>query len=131
MLNSINIMGRLTQEPVLRHTEAGTPVLPFTLAVDRDFGGEPRGTDFIDCVAWRSTAEFISRNFTKGQPACVTGRLQIRGWVDRDGTNRRSAEVVVGSVYFAGGRPEHREAPEESEPEYDPYAEYDYCTRED
>ena len=103
MLNHIVIMGRLTRDPELRYTQSQTPVASFTLAVDRDFGGRDGGekqTDFIDCVAWRQTAEFVSKYFTKGSMAVVSGRLQIRDWSDRDGGKRRSAEVVVDNMYF-------------------------------
>lgn len=107
MLNKIVLMGRLTRDPELRHTQTGTPVASFSLAVDRDFssrdGGE-RATDFIDIVAWRSTAEFVSKYFVKGQMAAVAGRLQLRDWKDRDGNNRRSAEVVADNVYFADSK---------------------------
>ena len=106
MLNHIVIMGRLTRAPELRHTQTGTPVASFTLAVERDRapqGGE-RETDFIDIVAWRGTAEFVSKHFTKGQLVAVSGRLQIRDWTDTDGHKRRNAEVVADSVYFAEGR---------------------------
>ena len=103
MLNHITIMGRLTREPELRRTGSGIAVASFTLAVDRDYspkdGGE-RETDFIDCVAWRQTGEFVSKYFTKGSMAVVSGRLQIRGWPDKDGNKRRSAEVVADNVYF-------------------------------
>ena len=103
MLNHITIMGRLTREPELRRTGSGIAVASFTLAVDRDYspkdGGE-RETDFIDCVAWRQTGEFVSKYFTKGSMAVVSGRLQIRGWTDKDGNKRRSAEVVADNVYF-------------------------------
>ena len=98
MLNHITIMGRLTRDPELRYTQSQTPVASFTLAVDRDFGGRDGGekqTDFIDCVAWRSTAEFVSKYFAKGSMAVVSGRLQIRDWTDREGGKRRSAEVVA------------------------------------
>ena len=98
MLNSINIQGRLTKDPDLRHTQNGKAVASFTLAVDRDFGDKI--TDFIDCVAWSNTAEFISKYFAKGQLATVTGRLQFRDWQDKDGNNRRNAEVLVASIYF-------------------------------
>ncbi len=102
-MNQIVLMGRLTRDPELRHTQTGTPVTSFSLAVDRGYtpkdGGE-RQTDFIDIVAWRNTAEFVSKYFTKGQMAAVTGRLQIRDWTDRDGNKRRSAEVVADNVYF-------------------------------
>ena len=103
MLNHITLMGRLTRDPELRYTQSQTPVASFTLAVDRDYGGRDGGerqTDFIDCVAWRSTAEFVSKYFQKGSMAVVSGRLQIRDWTDRDNNKRRSAEVVVDNVYF-------------------------------
>ena len=107
MLNHITIMGRLTRDPELRYTQSQTPVASFTLAVDRDFGGRDGGekqTDFIDCVAWRSTAEFVSKYFTKGRMAVVTGRLQIRNWQDKEGNKRRSAEVVADNVYFGDSK---------------------------
>ena len=107
MLNHIVIMGRLTRDPELRYTQSQTPVASFTLAVDRDFGGRDGGekqTDFIDCVAWRQTAEFVNKYFTKGSMAVVSGRLQIRDWTDRDGGKRRSAEVVVDNIYFGESR---------------------------
>ena len=107
MLNHIVIMGRLTRDPELRRTGSGVAVASFTLAVDRDFapkdGGE-RETDFIDCVAWRQTGEFVSKYFTKGRMAVVSGRLQIRGWTDKDGNKRRSAEIVADNVYFGDSR---------------------------
>ena len=107
MLNHITIMGRLTRDPELRYTQSQTPVASFTLAVDRDFGSRDGGekqTDFIDCVAWRQTAEFVSKYFTKGSMAVVSGRLQIRDWTDREGGKRRSAEVVVDNIYFGESR---------------------------
>ena len=107
MLNHIVLMGRLTRDPELRRTGAGTAVTSFTLAVDRDFASKETGersVDFIDCVAWRSTAEFVSKYFVKGQQAAVSGRLQIRDWKDKDGNNRRSAEVVADNVYFADSK---------------------------
>ena len=107
MLNHSTIMGRLTRDPELRYTQSQTPVASFTLAVDRDFGSRDGGekqTDFIDCVAWRQTAEFVSKYFTKGSMAVVSGRLQIRDWTDRDGGKRRSAEVVVDNMYFGESR---------------------------
>ena len=107
MLNHIVIMGRLTRDPELRYTQSLTPVASFSLAVDRDFGGRDGGekqTDFIDCVAWRQTAEFVNKYFTKGSMAVVSGRLQIRDWTDRDGGKRRSAEVVVDNMYFGESR---------------------------
>ena len=103
MLNHITIMGRLTRDPELRRTGSGVAVASFTVAVDRDFGGRDGGereTDFIDCVAWRQTGEFVSKYFTKGSMIVVSGRLQIRGWTDKDGNKRRTAEVVADNVYF-------------------------------
>ena len=100
-------MGRLTRDPELRRTQNGTAVTSFSLAVDRDFKVPDRGekaTDFIDVVAWRSTAEFVSQYFTKGRMAVVEGRLQIRDWTDRDGNKRRSAEVVADNVYFGDSK---------------------------
>ena len=122
MLNHITIMGRLTRDPEIRYTQSQTPVTSFTLAVDRDFGGRDGGekqTDFIDCVAWRQTAEFVSKYFTKGSMAVVSGRLQIRDWTDRDGGKRRNAEVVVDNIYF--GESKRREGGEmrsDSRPAY-------------
>ena len=103
MLNHITIMGRLTRDPELRRTGSGIAVASFTVAVDRDFApkdGGDRETDFIDCVAWRQTGEFVSKYFSKGSMAVVSGRLQIRGWTDKDGNKRRTAEVVADNVYF-------------------------------
>lgn len=109
MLNHIVLIGRLTRDPELRRTGNGTAVASFTLAVDRDFapkdGGE-KETDFIDCVAWRQTGEFVSKYFTKGRMAVVSGRLQIRGWTDKEGNKRRTAEVVADNVYFADSKKE-------------------------
>ena len=111
----MTIMGRLTPDPALRYTESQTPVASFTVAVDRDFasrdGGE-RQTDFIDVVAWRQTAEFVSKYFNKGSMVVVSGRLQIRDWTDREGGKRRSAEVVVDNIYF--GESKRREGGERS-----------------
>ena len=101
MLNHITIMGRLTRDPELRYTRSQTPVTNFTVAVDRDIqsGGEKQ-TDFIDCIAWRSTAEFVSKYYHKGSMAVVSGRLQISSYTDRDGNKRNRAEVVADNVYF-------------------------------
>lgn len=112
MLNHITLMGRLTRDPELRYTQTGTAVASFSLAVDRDFGsrdGGERQTDFIDIVAWRNTAEFVSKYFGKGQMAAVSGRLQIRDWQDKDGNKRRSAEVVADNVYFADSKKSREE----------------------
>lgn len=107
MLNHITIMGRLTKDPEMRRTGSGVAVTNFTVAVDRDFGGRDGGekeTDFIDCVAWRQAGEFVSKYFTKGRMAVVSGRLQIRNWTDKDGNKRRSAEVVADNVYFGDSK---------------------------
>jgi len=107
MLNHITIMGRLTRDPELRRTGSGVAVTSFTVAVDRDFGKNENGekeTDFIDCVAWRQTGEFVSKYFTKGRMAVVSGRLQIRSWTDKDGNKRRTAEVIADNVYFGDSK---------------------------
>lgn len=106
MLNHIVLMGRLTRDPELRRTGSGIAVASFTLAVDRDYAaqGTERETDFVDIVAWRSTAEFVSKYFTKGRMAVVSGRLQIRNWQDKEGNRRRSAEVVADNVYFGDSK---------------------------
>ena len=107
MLNHITIMGRLVRDPELRRTGSGVAVTSFTVAVDRDFGKNENGereTDFIDCVAWRQTGEFVSKYFAKGRMAVVSGRLQIRPWTDKDGNKRRTAEVVADNVYFGDSK---------------------------
>ena len=107
MLNHITIMGRLTRDPELRRTGSGIAVASFTLAVDRDFPNKETGekeTDFIDCVAWRQTGEFVSKYFTKGRMAVVSGRLQIRKWQNDQGENRYSTEVVADNVYFGDSK---------------------------
>lgn len=106
MLNHIVLMGRLTRDPELRRTGSGVAVASFTLAVDRDYAaqGAEKETDFVDIVAWRNTAEFVSKYFTKGRMAVVTGRLQIRNWQDKEGNKRRSAEVVADNVYFGDSK---------------------------
>ena len=111
MLNRIILMGRLTRDPELRHTQNGTAVASFTLAVDRQFkdANGDRQADFIDIVAWRQTGEFAAKYFTKGRMAVVEGRLQIRDWQDRDGNKRRSAEVVADNVYFGDSRSSEKE----------------------
>ena len=109
MLNHITIMGRLTRDPELRRTGSGIAVASFTVAVDRDFASRESGereTDFIDCVAWRQTGEFVSKYFTKGRMAVVSGRLQIRNWNDKEGNKRRTAEVVADNVYFGDSKRE-------------------------
>ena len=106
MLNKIVLMGRLTRDPEMRRTGSGKPVTSFTLAVDRDFTpkGQEKETDFIECVAWNATAEFVSRYFQKGRMAVVSGRLQIRDWTDKEGNKRRTAEVVADDVYFGDSK---------------------------
>ena len=107
MLNHIVIMGRLTRDPELRRTGSGIAVTSFTVAVDRDFGNKESGereTDFIDCVAWRQTGEFVSKYFAKGRMAVVSGRLQIRNWTDKEGNKRRTAEVIADNVYFGDSK---------------------------
>ena len=108
MLNQIVLMGRLTRDPELRRTGTGVPVASFSIAVDRDFGGRnesgEKETDFIDIVAWRSTAEFVAKYFTKGRMAVVSGRLQIRNWTDKEGNKRRNAEVVADNIYFGDSK---------------------------
>lgn len=102
MLNHITVMGRLTRDPELRYTQQGTAVASFTLACDRDFSkGE---ADFIDIVAWRNSAEFVSKHFSKGRMAVVSGRLQFREWTDKDGNKRRNAEVVADNIYFGDSK---------------------------
>lgn len=106
MLNKIILQGRLCKDPELRRTGNGTAVTSFSLAVDRDFKSQSgeKETDFIDIVAWRSTAEFVSKYFTKGRMAVVEGHIQIRDWTDKDGGKRRSAEVVADNVYFGDSK---------------------------
>ena len=113
MLNHITIMGRLTRDPELRRTGSGVAVASFTVAVDRDIANKETGekeTDFIDVVAWRQTGEFVSKYFTKGRMAIVSGRLQIRSWTDKDGNKRRTAEIVADNVYFGDSKSENATA---------------------
>lgn len=117
MLNHIVIMGRLGRDPELRRTQSGVAVATFNVAVDRDFKDKATGqraTDWITCVAWRSTAEFVEKYFAKGSQVLVAGRLQMRDWTDKDGNKRISAEVQAENVYFAGAKTEggQRELPE-------------------
>ena len=118
MLNHIVIMGRLTRDPELRRTGNGTAVAGFTVAVDRDYAaqGQEKETDFIDCVAWAQKGEFVAKYFTRGSMIVVSGRLQIRGWTDKDGNKRRSAEVNADNIYFgeSKGRSEGRPAAQNS-----------------
>ena len=129
MLNHIVIMGRLTRDPELRYTQSQTPVASFTVAVDRDFANRDSGerqTDFIDCVAWRQTAEFVSKYFQKGSMAVVSGRLQIRDWTDREGGKRRSAEIVVDNVYF--GESKRRDGEPRSDSHNNSYSSSSYSS---
>lgn len=107
-LNHIDVMGRLVRDPELRHTNSSIPVASFTLAVDRDRKNEngEKETDFIDVVVWRNTAEFVSKYFSKGKLAIVSGRLQMRDWTDKDGNKRRNAEIQADSVYFGESKRE-------------------------
>lgn len=119
MLNTITIMGRLTRDPELRRTSSGVAVASFTLACERDFApqGADKETDFIDVCAWRYTAEFVEKYFSKGQMAVVSGRLQIRNWQDKEGNKRRSAEILADHVYFGEAK---RDKTTQGEPQYDP-----------
>ena len=116
MLNHITIMGRLTRDPELRRTGSGIAVTCFTVAVDRGIknnAGET-DTDFIDCVAWRQTGEFVAKYFAKGRMAVVSGKLQIRGWTDKNGNKRRTAEVIADNVYFGDSKKESQDGPSAS-----------------
>ena len=106
MLNKVVIMGRFTKDPELRRTGSGTAVTSFSLACDRDFKSQSgeKDTDFIEVVAWKNTAEFVSKYFSKGRMAVVEGRLQIRDWTDKAGNKRTTAEVVADNVYFADSK---------------------------
>ena len=137
MLNHITIMGRLTRDPELRRTGNGTAVASFTVAVDRDFSGKDgaeKETDFIDCVAWRQTGEFVSKYFTKGRMAVVSGRLQIRSWTDKDGNKRRTAEVVADNVYFGDSKSDgndNRTPTSYASPASAPVSDYEQITDDD
>ena len=106
MLNKVVIMGRFTKDPELRRTGSGTAVTSFSLACDRDFKSQSgdKETDFIEVVAWKNTAEFVSKYFSKGRMAVVEGRLQIRDWTDKSGNKRITAEIVADNVYFADSK---------------------------
>lgn len=123
MLNRIDIMGRLTRDPEMRRTQSGKPVTSFTLAVDRDYNkGE---VDFIDCVAWNNTAEFVNSYFEKGRMAVVSGRLQFREWTDKNGSKRKNAEVIADNVYFGDSKKES------TKDEYSGYTEPEFNEVED
>lgn len=137
MLNRITVMGRLTRDPELRKTNSGLSCANFSLAVERDIADSQTGnreTDFIDCVAWRATADFVSKYFQKGSMAVVSGRLQIRAWQDKNGNNRRTAEIVTDNIYFGASKkedaapaPSYAAAPRPVEPG----AEFDMLEDED
>lgn len=133
MLNQISVMGRFARDPELRRTGSGKPVTSFTLACDRDFKNSQTGekeVDFIDCVAWNSTAEIVEKYFQKGQMAVVTGRLQIRQYTDKNGQKRRQAEILASSVYFCGGKENGAQANCEPDTAY-PAQRNDYAMVED
>lgn len=126
MLNHITIMGRLVRDPELRRTGTGTAVTNFTVAVDRDYSGKDGGekkTDFINCVAWRQTGEFVSKYFTKGSMIVVSGRLELRDWTDKDGNKRTSAEINVENAYFGSTKKESEAEAAAPMANEDPYAE--------
>lgn len=125
MLNHVVVMGRLTRDPELRRTQSGTAVTSFSLAVERDFKGQDgeKVTDFFDVTAWRNTAEFVNRYFTKGRMMVVDGRLQSRKWEDRDGNRRTSIEIVADSCYFGDSKKESSGPP--SAGAYPPSGGYD------
>ena len=117
MLNTITIQGRLTRDPELRRTGSGLAVASFSVACERDWPNKETGekeTDFIDCVAWRQTGEFVSKYFSKGSMIVVSGRLQIRYWTDKDGNKRKTAEIVADNVYFG----ESKKASNDTTPSY-------------
>lgn len=106
MLNHITAMGRLTKDPELRYTQNQVSVASFTIACDRDYSGQgqEKQTDFIDCVAWRSTGEFVKKYFSKGRMIIVSGRLQSRKWTDKDNNKRTSWEIVADNCYFGDSK---------------------------
>ena len=130
MLNTITLMGRLTKDPELRNTAQGTAVASFSLACERDYApnGGSKETDFIDIVAWRQNAEFVSKYFSKGQLVAVTGRLQIRDWTDSDGKRHRIPEVVASNVYFAEAKRDREKKNADTERYSAPTSEPYYAT---
>jgi single-strand DNA-binding protein len=127
MLNQMILMGRLTRDPELRRTGSGLAVASFCVACERDYPNKDTGekeVDFIDCVAWRQTGEFVSKYFTKGSMIVVSGRLQIRTWTDKDGNKRKTAEIVADNVYF--GESKKRDSSADTMPNYygDSYGNY-------
>lgn len=138
MLNRITVMGRFTRDPELRKTNSGLSCANFSLAVERDIANSQTGkreTDFIDCVAWRATADFVSKYFRKGSMAVVSGRLQIRTWQDKNGNNRRTAEIVTDNIYFGSSKKDSQGSAASDYsppvPVSDPMAEYPELTGED
>lgn len=123
MLNRIEVQGRLVRDPELRRTQSGVAVTSFTLAVERDYceTGKEREVDFIDCTAWRGTAEMIDKYFSKGRMMIVAGRLQIRNWQDKDGNKRRSAEIVAENVYFGDSKPQCGQIQQTAQSKAEPY----------
>ena len=121
MINNVTILGRLTATPELKTTQSGNSVTSFTVAVDRKYTptGQERQTDFIECVAWRNTAEFIAKYFSKGDMLAVEGELQTRLYEDKHGNKRKAVEVVVSNVSFCGSKREKEEKPSEAPDEYD------------
>ena len=114
MLNHITVMGRLTRDPELRRTQSGTSVASFSIACDRDYKDKATGerpTDFLDIVAWRATGEFVSKYFSQGRMAVVSGRLQMRDWTDKEGNKRRSAEIVAENIYFGDSKTKEEQEP--------------------
>ena len=114
MLNHITVMGRLTRDPELRRTQSGTSVASFSIACDRDYKDKATGerpTDFLDIVAWRATGEFVSKYFSQGRMAVVSGRLQMRDWTDKEGNKRRSAEIVAENIYFGDSKTKEDQEP--------------------
>lgn len=135
MLNKIVVMGRLTRDPELRSTQSGLYVTSFSIACDRDFKNQSgeKDTDFIDCVAWRQTAEFVCKYFAKGRMAVVEGRLQIRDWQDNNGNKRRSAEIVADNVYFGDSKRDNSSEQQSSSGAFPPsdYRELQEVTEDD
>lgn len=131
MLNHIVIMGRMARDPELRRTGSGIAVASFAVAVERDIAaqGQEKETDFIDCVAWRKTGEFVSKYFTKGSMIVVSGRLQIRGWTDKEGNKRRSAEVVADNCYFGSTKKDAGGSGDERAVDNRPYGDAGYGQR--
>lgn len=120
MINNVTLMGRLTADPELRTTTGGNSVTSFTVAVDRNYkNGDERQADFINCVAWRGTADFVSTYFKKGQMIALQGRIETRNYEDKNGNKRTAVEVIADNVSFCGGKVEQKEEPKEYPVELD------------